>query len=190
MRQIGTVLEELEKTNNEVENYELIYNLLSNGKIDDAKNSLTTLLRIVNRRKKSNEVIYKILKMVNDIYFSDRNLDDIMKYHNSYIDLLSTTKGGTEWVYGNNYDLIVESETIIIDIIKNIIPDRYDQLILHPSVYDNTITSIMYKDIDEALVRWVSEIMRYIEILDTYLIQYELFGRNRLVSELLSFVNK
>lgn len=37
MRQIGTVLEELEKTNNEVENYELIYNLLSNGKIDDAK---------------------------------------------------------------------------------------------------------------------------------------------------------
>ena len=113
-----------------------------------------------------------------------------MKYHNSYIDLLSTTKGGTEWVYGNNYDLIVESKTIIIDIIKNIIPDRYDQLILHPSIYDNTITSIMYKDIDEALVRWVSEIMRYIEILDTYLIQYELFGRNRLVSELLSFVNK
>ena len=102
MRQIGTVLEELEKTNNEVENYELIYNLLSNGKIDDAKNSLTTLLRIVNRRKKSNEVIYKILKMVNDIYFSDRNLDDIMKYHNSYIDLLSTTKGGTLEMYIDN----------------------------------------------------------------------------------------
>lgn len=63
-------LRRIGKTNNEVENYELIYNLLSNGKIDDAKNSLTTLLRIVNRRKKSNEVIYKILKMVNDIYIS------------------------------------------------------------------------------------------------------------------------
>lgn len=108
-----------------------------------------------------------------------------MKYHNSYIDLLSTTKGGTEWVYGNNYDLIVESETIIIDIIKNIIPDRYDQLILPSSVYDDRIMSIVHKDIDGALVRWISEIMRYIEILDTYLIQYELFGRNRLVSELI-----
>lgn len=37
MRQIETVLEELEKTNNEVENYELIYNLLSDDKIDEAK---------------------------------------------------------------------------------------------------------------------------------------------------------
>lgn len=185
MRQIGTVLEELEKTNNEVENYELIYNLLSNGKIDDAKNSLTTLLRIVNRRKKSNEVIYKILKMVNDIYFSDRNLDDIMKYHNSYIDLLSTTKGGTEWVFGDNHDLIVESNMIITDIVKNIIPDKYEKLHFTSSVFDYDTISSIHKDIDDALLRWVSEIMRCVEILDTYLIQYELFGKQRSIADIL-----
>ena len=45
MRQIGTIIEELEKTNNEVENYELIYNLLSENRIDDAKDNLSTLLK-------------------------------------------------------------------------------------------------------------------------------------------------
>lgn len=185
MRQIGTIIEELEKTNNEVENYELIYNLLSENKIDDAKDNLSTLLRITARKKESNMMIYKILKMVNQIYFSDRNFDEVVKYHNSYIELLNISKGGTEWVYGDNYDLIVESNVVIIDIIKNIIPDRYDQLIQPSSVYDNTIMSIVHKDIDEALVRWISEIMRYVEILDTFLIQYELFGRDRLVSELI-----
>lgn len=70
MRQIETVLEELEKTNNEVENYELIYNLLSDDKIDEAKDNLKTLLRITCNRKDSNAVIYKILKMVKDIYIS------------------------------------------------------------------------------------------------------------------------
>ncbi len=68
MRQIETVLEELEKTNSEVENYELIYNLLSDDKIDEAKNNLKTLLRITCKRKDSNVVIYKILKMVRDIF--------------------------------------------------------------------------------------------------------------------------
>lgn len=58
-------------------------------------------------------------------------------------------------------------------------------MILPSSVYDYTIMSIIHKDIDEALIRWISEIMRCIEILDTYLIQHELFSRNRLVSELL-----
>lgn len=185
MRQIGTIIEELEKTNNEVENYELIYNLLSENKIDDAKDRLSTLLKITTRKKESNTVIYKILKMVNQIYFSDRNLDEVMKYHNSYIELLNISKGGTEWVYGDNYDLIVESNVVITDIIKSIIPDRYDHLIPPSSIYNSTNMSIVYKDIDEALVRWISEIMRGIEILDTYLIQYELFGRNIPISDLL-----
>nr|DAN30677.1 MAG TPA: hypothetical protein [Caudoviricetes sp.] len=185
MRQIGTIIEELEKTNNEVENYELIYNLLSENRIDDAKDNLSTLLKITTRKKDSNMVIYKLLKMVNDIYFSDRKFNDVVKYHNSYIDLLNISKGGVDWIYGDNQDLIVESNVVIINLIKNIIPDEYDKLILPSSVYDYTIMSIIHKDIDEALIRWISEIMRCIEILDTYLIQHELFSRNRLVSELL-----
>lgn len=190
MRQIGTIIEELEKTNNEAENYKLIYNLLSEDRIDDAKDNLLTLLKITTRKKESNTVMYKILKMVNQIYFSDRNLDEVMKYHNSYIELLNISKGGTEWVYGDNYDLIVESNVVITDIIKNMIPYRYDQLIPPSSIYNNTNMSIVYKDIDEALVRWISEIMRGIEILDTYLIQHELFTKDKTVSELLSFVNE
>lgn len=185
MRQIGTIIEELEKTNNEVENYELIYNLLSENRIDDAKDNLSTLLKITTRKKDSNMVIYKLLKMVNDIYFSDRKFNDVVKYHNLYIDLLNISKGGVDWIYGDNQDLIVESNVVIINLIKNIIPDEYDKLILPSSVYDYTIMSIIHKDIGDPSVRWISEIMRYIEILDTYLIQYELFGRNRLVSELL-----
>lgn len=59
MRQIGTIIEELEKTNNEVENYELIYNLLSENRIDDAKDNLSTLLKITTRKKDSNMVIIK-----------------------------------------------------------------------------------------------------------------------------------
>ena len=185
MRQIGTIIEELEKTNNEVENYELIYNLLSENRIDDTKDNLSTLLKITTRKKDSNMVIYKILKMVNQIYFADRNLDEVMKYHNSYIELLNISKGGTEWVFGNNHDLIIESNVVIINIIKNMIPDKYDQLIPPSSVYDNAIMSIVHKDIDEALVRWISEIMRYIEILDTYLIQHEFFGIDTPISDLL-----
>lgn len=185
MRQITTVLEELETKSNELENYELIYNLLSEGRIDDAKDNLKTFLKIFCQRKESTTIIHKILKMISDIYFSDRKFADVVKYHNSYIELLDASKGGTEWIYGKNYDLIVESNVIIKDIIKSIIPDNYDQLILPSSVYDDRIMSIVHKDIDETLVRWISEIMRYIEILDTYLIQYELFGRNRLVSELI-----
>lgn len=42
MRQITTVLEELETKSNELENYELIYNLLSEGRIDDVKDNLKT----------------------------------------------------------------------------------------------------------------------------------------------------
>ena len=185
MRQIGTIIEELEKTNNEVENYELIYNLLSENRIDDAKDNLSTILRITTQKKDSNMTIYKVLKMVRDIYFSNRDFNDVMKYHNSYIDLLNITHGGTKWVYGDNQDLIVELNVVIIDIVKNIIPDKYDILMLPSSVYDYTIMSIIHKDIDDTLVLWISEIMRYIEILDIYLIQYELFGRNKLVSELL-----
>ena len=83
MRQIETIIEELEKINNEVENYELIYNLLSEDRIDDAKDNLSTLIKITVPKKESNMVIYKILKMVNQIYFADRNLDEVMKYHNS-----------------------------------------------------------------------------------------------------------
>ena len=52
MRQIGTIIEELEKTNNEVENYELIYNLLSENRIDDAKDNLSTILRITTQKKR------------------------------------------------------------------------------------------------------------------------------------------
>lgn len=185
MRQIGTIIKELEKTHNEVENYELIYNLLSEDRIDDAKDNLSTLIRITVPKKESNNVIYKILKMVNQIYFADRNLDEVMKYHNSYIELLNISKGGTEWVFGDNYDLIVESNVVITDIIKNIIPIKYDQLIPPSSVYDNTIMSIIHKDIDEVLVRWVSEIMRGIEILDTYLIQHEFFSIDTPISDLL-----
>lgn len=185
MRQIGTIIKELEKTHNEFENYELIYNLLSEDRIDDAKDNLSTLIKITVPKKEFTTVIYKILKMVNQIYFADRNLDEVMKYHNSYIELLNISKGGTEWVYGNNYDLIVEVHGVIIDIIKNIIPEKYDQLIPPSSVYDNTIMSIVHKDIDEALVRWISGIMRYIEILDTYLIQHELFSKDMYIPDLL-----
>ena len=53
MRQIGTIIKELEKTHNEVENYELIYNLLSEDRIDDAKDNLSTLIRITVPKKKN-----------------------------------------------------------------------------------------------------------------------------------------
>lgn len=185
MRQIETVLEELEKTNNEVENYELIYNLLSDDKIDEAKNNLKTLLQITCKRKDSNVVIYKILKMVRDIYFSNREFDDVMQYHNSYIDLLNITEGGLKWVFGDNHDLIVESNMIITDIVKNTIPDKYEKVHFTSSVFDYVTLSSIHKDIDNSLLRWISEIMRYIEILDTYLIQHELFGRNIPISDLL-----
>lgn len=185
MRQIETVLEELEKTNNEVENYELIYNLLSDDKIDEAKDNLKTLLRITCKRKDSNVVIYKILKMVRDIYFSNREFDDVMRYHNSYIDLLNIAEGGLKWVFGDNHDLIVESNMIITDIVKNTIPDRYENLHFTSSVFEYVTLSSIHKDIDNSLLRWVSDIMRYVEILDTYLIQYELFGKQRPIADVL-----
>lgn len=185
MRQIETVLEELEKTNNEVENYELIYNLLSDDKIDEAKNNLKTLLRITCKRKDSTVVMHRILKMVRDIYFSNREFDDVMDYHNSYIGLLNITEGGLKWVFGDNHDLIVESNMIITDIVKNIIPDKYEKLHFTSSVFDyDTIYSI-HKDIDDSLLRWISEIMRCVEMLDTYLIQYELFGKQRPIADIL-----
>lgn len=70
MRQITTVLEELETKSNELENYELIYNLLSEGRIDDAKDNLKTFLKIFCQRKESTTIIHKILKMISDIYIS------------------------------------------------------------------------------------------------------------------------
>ena len=185
MRQIETVLEELEKTNNEVENYELIYKLLSDDKIDEAKDNLKTLLRITCKRKDSNVVIYKILKMVRDIYFSNREFGDVMDYHNSYIGLLNITEGGLKWVFGDNHDLIVESNMIITDIVKNIIPDKYEKLHFTSSVFDYDTISSIHKDIDNSLLRWISEIMRCVEILDTYLIQYELFGKQRPIADVL-----
>lgn len=112
--------------------------------------------------------------MISDIYFSDRNFEDVVKYHNSYIDLLNISRGGTEWIYGKNYDLIVESNVIIRDLVKSIIPDKYDQLQFTSSVFDYGVMFVIHKDIDKPLIRWISEIMRYIEILDTYLIQRDI----------------
>lgn len=52
MRQIGTILEELEALDNEAKNYELIYNLLIEDKLDDIKNNLKKFLEISRQKKR------------------------------------------------------------------------------------------------------------------------------------------
>ena len=177
MNNIKEILSNCDKEYAMVDTINQLCNLLDNDKILEAKEMLYQQIHSLLRNA-PNHVMYNILQMVDTYASSDKKVDDVIKYHNSYTSILDSTMYGTRWVYGNNYEYISNICSAVVETINNLLPDKYDTLLTHTSAYDYDIMVKLYKDIDDKIIQWVSNIMMLIEVFDVYLVHHVLMEYN------------
>lgn len=173
-----------------IESLNQVYGLLDTNKVSEAKDILRLEMDALNKNA-PNKVLHRILRMLDIYKSSNRKVDDVIQYHITYTDILDTTMCGTRWVYGDDYNWISEIESLITGIVEKMIPNNYDILLTHTSVYDYSIMSVLLGGVDDRLIQSVSNIMTAIESLDVYLVHQVLIEEHDMsVNDILESCDK
>lgn len=173
-----------------IESLNQVYGLLDTNKVSEAKDILRLEMDALSKNA-PNKVLHRILRMLSIYGSSNRKVGDVIQYHITYTDILDTTMCGTRWVYGTDYEWISEIESLITNTVEKMIPDNYDILLTHTSVYDYNIMTVLHEAVDDRLIRSVSNIMTAIESLDVYLVHHVLIEkRDMSVNDILESCDK
>lgn len=164
--------------------------LLIDDKVTDAKELLLKQIILLSKDT-PNETLRRILQMMDTYLTSDKEVDDIIRYHISYTNIIETTMHGTRWVYEDDYNLISEVESVIVSAVDKIIPDKYDTILTYTSAYDYSVMSALHSSIDDKIIQCISNIMVSIESLDVYLVHCILIEYHDMsVDDILELCNK
>lgn len=164
--------------------------LLIDDKVTDAKELLLKQIILLSKDA-PNETLRRILQMMDTYLTSDKEVDDIIRYHISYTNIIETTMHGTRWVYEDDYNLISEVESVIVSAVDKIIPDKYDTILTYTSAYDYSVMSVLHSSIDDKIIQCISNIMVSIESLDVYLVHCILIEYHDMsVDDILELCNK
>lgn len=190
MKNIDDVLANCGREYALIEALNQVYGLLDTNKVSEAKDILQLEMNALSKNA-PNKVLHRILRMLDIYNSSNRKLDSVIQYHITYTDILDTTMCGTRWVYGTDYEWISEIESLITGIVEKMIPDNYDILLTHTSVYDYSIMTVLHGGVDDRLIQSVSNIMTAIESLDVYLVHHVLIENyNMSVNDILEACDK
>lgn len=190
MKNINEILANCGKEYALIESLSQVYGLLDTNKVSEAKDILQLEMNVLSKNA-PNKVLHRILRMLDIYKSSNRKVNDIIQYHITYTDILDTTMCGTRWVYGTDYKWISEIESVITSTVENMIPENYDILLTHTSVYDYNIMTVLHGGVDDRLIQSVSNIMTAIESLDVYLVHHVLIeNNNKSVNDILNLCDK
>ena len=190
MKNIDEILANCGKEYALIESLGQVCGLLDTNKVSEAKDILQLEMNVLSKNA-PNKVLHRILRMLDIYKSSNRKVNDVIQYHITYTDILDTTMCGTRWVYGTDYKWISEIESVITSTVENMIPDNYDILLTHTSVYDYNIMTVLHEGVDDRLIQSVSNIMTAIESLDVYLVYHVLIeNNNKSVNDILNLCDK
>ena len=190
MKNIDDILATCGKEYALIESLGQVCGLLDTNKVSEAKDILQLEMNVLSKNA-PNKVLHRILRMLDIYKSSNRKVNDVIQYHITYTDILDTTMCGTRWVYGTDYKWISEIESVITSTVENMIPDNYDILLTHTSVYDYNIMTVLHGGVDDRLIQSVSNIMTAIESLDVYLVHHVLIeNHNMSVNDILNSCDK
>ena len=190
MKNIDEILANCGKEYALIESLGQVCGLLDTNKVSEAKDILQLEMNVLSKNA-PNKVLHRILRMLDIYKSSNRKVKDVIQYHITYTDILDTTMCGTRWVYGTDYKWISEIESVITSTVENMIPDNYDILLTHTSVYDYNIMTVLHGGVDDRLIQSVSNIMTAIESLDVYLVHHVLIeNNNKSVNDILNLCDK
>ena len=190
MKNIDEVLANCGKEYALIESLGQVCGLLDTNKVSEAKDILQLEMDVLSKNA-PNKVLHRILRMLDIYKSSNRKVNDVIQYHITYTDILDTTMCGTRWVYGTDYKWISEIESVITSTVENMIPDNYDILLTHTSVYDYNIMTVLHGGVYDRLIQSVSNIMTAIESLDVYLVHHVLIeNNNKSVNDILNLCDK
>ena len=190
MKNIDEILANCGKEYALIESLGQVCGLLDTNKVSEAKDILQLEMNVLSKNA-PNKVLHRILRMLDIYKSSNRKVNDVIQYHITYTDILDTTMCGTKWVYGTDYKWISEIESVITSIVENMIPENYDILLTHTSVYDYNIMTVLHGGVDDRLIQSVSNIMTAIESLDVYLVHHVLIENHDMsVNDILNLCDK
>ena len=190
MKNIDEILANCGKEYALIESLGQVCGLLDTNKVSEAKDILQLEMNVLSKNA-PNKVLHRILRMLDIYKSSNRKVNDVIQYHITYTDILDTTICGTRWVYGTDYKWISEIESVITSTVENMIPENYDILLTHTSVYDYNIMTVLHGGVDDRLIQSVSNIMTAIESLDVYLVHHVLIeNNNKSVNDILNLCDK
>ena len=190
MKNIDEILANCGKEYALIESLGQVCGLLDTNKVSEAKDILQLEMNVLSKNA-PNKVLHRILRMLDIYKSSNRKVKDVIQYHITYTDILDTTMCGTRWVYGTDYKWISEIESVITSTVENMIPENYDILLTHTSVYDYNIMTVLHGGVDDRLIQSVSNIMTAIESLDVYLVHHVLIENNDMsVNDILNLCDK
>ena len=190
MKNIDEILANCGKEYALIESLGQVCDLLDTNKVSEAKDILQLEMNVLSKNA-PNKVLHRILRMLDIYKSSNRKVNDVIQYHITYTDILDTTMCGTRWVYGTDYKWISEIESVITSTVENMIPENYDILLTHTSVYDYNIMTVLHGGVDDRLIQSVSNIMTAIESLDVYLVHHVLIeNNNKSVNDILNLCDK
>lgn len=190
MKNIDEILANCGKEYALIESLGQVCGLLNTNKVSEAKDILQLEMNVLSKNA-PNKVLHRILRMLDIYKSSNRKVNDVIQYHITYTDILDTTMCGTRWVYGTDYKWISEIESVITSTVENMIPENYDILLTHTSVYDYNIMTVLHGGVDDRLIQSVSNIMTAIESLDVYLVHHVLIENNDMsVNDILNLCDK
>ena len=190
MKNIDEILANCGKEYALIESLGQVCGLLDTNKVSEAKDILQLEMNALSKNA-PNKVLHRILRMLDIYKSSNRKVKDVIQYHITYTDILDTTMCGTRWVYGTDYKWISEIESVITSTVENMIPENYDILLTHTSVYDYNIMTVLHGGVDDRLIQSVSNIMTAIESLDVYLVHHVLIENNDMsVNDILNLCDK
>lgn len=190
MKNIDEILANCGKEYALIESLGQVCGLLDTNKVSEAKDILQLEMNVLSKNA-PNKVLHRILRMLDIYKSSNRKVNDVIQYHITYTDILDTTMCGTRWVYGTDYKWISEIESVITSTVENMIPENYDILLTHTSVYDYNIMTVLHGGVDDRLIQSVSNIMTAIESLDVYLVHHVLIeNNNKSVNDILNLCDK
>jgi len=169
MSSIKELLSSYDSKYSVLETMNKLQDLLMDDKVIDAKELLRKQIILLSKDA-SNETLRRILQMMDTYLTSDKEVDDIIRYHISYTNIIKTTMYGTRWIYETDYNLISEVESVIVSTVDEIIPNKYDTLLTYTSAYNYNVMSALHSNIDDKIIQCISNIMVSIESLDVYLV--------------------
>ena len=172
MRDVETLLTKLSAKNRAFDALTKSFKLLKLDKVEDAKAVIDSAIKYNEENYTNSNILYRILAMVNELYYSNCKFDDVIKYHTEYRSIIDISVFGESWVWGDDVYEIKEVSEAVVSLAENMLPDDYNTLLTYISKFDTDTMNFLHREIDFSLVEPVSKMMQAIEQIDVYNIHY------------------
>lgn len=168
MNKIETVLTKLSVRNKIYDTLDKVYMLLNEGKSEEAKALIVSMVKSNNNNHNPSNILYRILNMVYELHESNYKFDDIIRYHSEYRNIIDISGFGNSWIYGDILNEITEVSEAVVSLASDMLPDLYDDLLMQTSKFDINTMEYIFDYKDYSLVESVSKMMLAIEQIDVY----------------------